>query len=90
MNSAGRVELARIPPTVPATRKTYFGSIGPEPVVDGRLIPEIELLAGRGQQMVSRAFLAQAAHDGGADQAAVAGDVDSRGLGEHPLKHRRR
>ena len=76
MNSAGRVELARIPPTVPATRIHVLGPVGPEPVVHRRLIAQIELIAGGGEDVVEPAA-AQAPDDRRADQAAVAGDEDS-------------
>ena len=53
-----------------------LGTVGAEPVVDRRLIAQIELIA-RGGEDVVEAELFEPADDGGADQAAVAGDEDS-------------
>ena len=52
-----------------------FGSIGAEPVVDRRLIAQIELIARRGQDVLE-AELFEATNNRGADQAAMAGDED--------------
>ena len=76
-----------MPPTVPATRKTYSRAVGPEPVVDRRLVAQVELLAGGGQRSSNPSAL-QAAEDGRAHQAAVAGDVDARGMGD--FDHRKK
>ena len=50
-----------------------LGPVGPEPVVDRGLIAEIELIA-RGGQDVLEAELFEPPDDGGANQAAMAGD----------------
>lgn len=61
-----------------------FGTIGAEPVVDRRLIAKIELIARRGQD-VRVAELIEPPADGGADEAAVAGNEDPGG--EVHLRH---
>ena len=59
----------------PGHQEDIFGPVGLEPVVDGRLVAQVELVPGGGQE-VGVAFFGQAAQDGRADEAAVAGDVD--------------
>ena len=58
-----------------------LGPVRAEPVVDGRLVAQVELLARRGEH-VAEALGLEPAHDGRADQAAVAGHEDARVGGE--------
>jgi hypothetical protein len=51
-------------------------SIGAEPIVDRRLIAEIELLARRGENVLE-AKLLETANDRRANEAPVTGDEDS-------------
>ena len=59
----------------PGHQEDVLRAVGFEPVVDGRLVAQVELVPGGGEE-VGVAFLGQAAEDGRADEAAVAGDVD--------------
>ncbi len=54
-----------------------FGAVGPEPVVDRRLIPQIQLLAGCREQ-TPVAGITQLPQDGGSDQAAMPGHENTR------------
>ena len=56
--------------------KDVLRTVGAEPVVDRRLIAQIELIARGGQDVVEPELL-EATDDRGADQAAMAGDEDS-------------
>ena len=57
------------------------GAVGLEPVVDRRLVTEIELVAaGREDLVVTGRF--EPAHDRRADQSGVAGDEDAGVLGD--------
>jgi len=57
-----------------------LGAVGFEPVGDGGLVAQVELLARRGQHLDGVIALKAADH-GGADEAAVTGDEDARRCG---------
>ena len=59
-------------------QEDILGAVRPEPVVHGRLISEIELLARRRQQ-VGETVAAQPPQDCRTDKSAVAGNEYSRG-----------
>ena len=65
-----------MPPTVPGDQEDVLGAVGAEPVVDGRLIAQVELVSGGGED-VGEALALEAAENGGADQAGVTGDIDA-------------
>ena len=50
-----------------------FRAIGAEPVINGRLVAQVELIA-RGRQDIRITEILQPSHNGGADQPAVTGD----------------
>ena len=62
------------------------GAVGSEPVVDGRLVAEVELVAAGGED-VREAGVLEPADNGGADQAVVPRDVDLGVAGRADLEH---
>ena len=67
----------------PGDEEHVVGTIRLEPVVDRRLVAEVELVAGRGEDVrVARGR--EAAEDGRTDQPSVTGDEDPR-VGGHRL-----
>jgi len=71
----------------PGHQEDIVRAVSLEPVVDGRLVAQVELVTG-GSQEVSVAFFGQAAEYGRADEAAVAGDVDA-GIFGYSVSHGR-
>jgi hypothetical protein len=58
-------------------QEDVFGTIGPEPVVHGRLVAQIELLPAGGDHVIE-AFLGQPPHDARSDETSVATDKYAR------------
>ena len=51
MNSAGRVRVGEDPADGARDEKHVLGAVRPEPVVDGGLVAQIELLTGRAENV---------------------------------------
>ena len=77
MNSAGRVRVRQDAADRAGDKKDVLRAIGAEPVVDRRLVAQLELVAGGGQD-VGEALRFQAAENRRTDESGVAGDIDSR------------
>ena len=72
MNSAGLVESA----DSASHQEHVLGTVRAEPVVDGRLIAQLQLLSRRAQDP-RESFAVQAPQNCRSDETRVAGDIDS-------------
>ena len=70
MNSAGRVEIGQDAPDRPRHEEDVLGPVGLEPVVHGCLIPQVELLAAGGEEVLETVGL-ETPDKGGPHEAAV-------------------